>query len=290
MGEKEGTAVKIGLVGYGYWGAGYVARNIARVADLAVIIDPDPARLVQAAEQWGPWGTRVASEPEVAFRNCDAVWIAAPAQTHYHLVKEALSFEKHVMCEKPFVLDAGEASYLAEMAEESGLALMVGHVALFQQYHNVIKSRFANGNLEGNKLIYVRHTTKPSLSDVNVLWGLGPHDVASALDAYGDSVKVVCSGNNHRAYLKLLKQDGQELANIFLDWLAAERLQLVKTSGYVSDRTIDHKEPLLSEAVYFVKLCREIDGPERERQRGLAVGVTNVLAIAQSQIKGEAHG
>lgn len=89
--------MKIGLIGYGHWGAGFVARNLARVFDLAVIVDPVPDRAVVASADWGAWGTRIATEPEVAFDKCDAVWIATPVSTHADVVRAALEAGVHVL-------------------------------------------------------------------------------------------------------------------------------------------------------------------------------------------------
>lgn len=54
----------------------------------------------------------------------DAVYIASPHDTHYEYAKRALLACKHVLCEKPMVLKAGEAKELYALAEESGLVLM----------------------------------------------------------------------------------------------------------------------------------------------------------------------
>ena len=38
----------------------------------------------------------------------DAVCVASPTNTHFRLTKEALEHGKHVLCEKPLALSAGE--------------------------------------------------------------------------------------------------------------------------------------------------------------------------------------
>lgn len=54
----------------------------------------------------------------------DAVYIASPHDTHYAYTKTALEKGKHVLCEKPFVLQKSQAEELFEIAEENHCVLM----------------------------------------------------------------------------------------------------------------------------------------------------------------------
>lgn len=54
----------------------------------------------------------------------DAVYIASPHDTHYAYTKAALEKGKHVLCEKPFVLQKSQAEELFEIAEENHCVLM----------------------------------------------------------------------------------------------------------------------------------------------------------------------
>lgn len=54
----------------------------------------------------------------------DAVYIASPHETHYQYIKEALEKGKHVLCEKPMVLNRAEAEELFSLAKERNCVLM----------------------------------------------------------------------------------------------------------------------------------------------------------------------
>lgn len=54
----------------------------------------------------------------------NAIYIASPHETHYSYAERALLAGKHVLCEKPMVLTAGEAQKLFALARERGLILM----------------------------------------------------------------------------------------------------------------------------------------------------------------------
>lgn len=288
--------MKIGLVGYGRWGAGYVARNIARVADLAVISDPDPERCSAALSEWGSWGTRVATEADVAIANCDAIWVATPASTHSGIVADALAAGKHVLCEKPFVLRSDEAEELCEEAEENGLVLMIGHLSLYTSHHKNCKDRkvsqemqydYKAAEMHGPWRVHVdahRRTLRPSLSDHSVLWGLGPHDFAAAIDLIGDITSVSAEGNQHR--VKVVLEAGSSTANIELDWLSQEKerkFEVHTNIGELAGKKIsaDMQEPLLAEAYDFVRMCSQLVGEDLESQRTMAVNVTSALAAAE---------
>lgn len=53
----------------------------------------------------------------------DAVYIATPQTTHFEYIKRALLAGKHVLCEKPLVLDPDQAKFLFELAESKRLVL-----------------------------------------------------------------------------------------------------------------------------------------------------------------------
>ncbi len=56
----------------------------------------------------------------------DAVYIAAPHETHYQYIRSALKHGKHVLCEKPMALRKSQAEELFEYAKEQGLILFEG--------------------------------------------------------------------------------------------------------------------------------------------------------------------
>ena len=51
----------------------------------------------------------------------EAVYISTPNNLHYENARLCLESGKHVLCEKPFTITAGEARALYKLAEEKGL-------------------------------------------------------------------------------------------------------------------------------------------------------------------------
>lgn len=60
------------------------------------------------------------------YKKTEIVYVASPHETHYSYVKDALLHDKHVICEKPFVLQKGQAEELFSIAKERGLILFEG--------------------------------------------------------------------------------------------------------------------------------------------------------------------
>lgn len=61
---------------------------------------------------------------EEFYAETDAVYIAAPHQYHYEYIKDALLHHKHVLCEKPMVLQKVQAEEVFALAREQGVVLM----------------------------------------------------------------------------------------------------------------------------------------------------------------------
>src|SRR4029077_2546187 len=56
-----------------------------------------------------------------------AVVIATPPETHHPLAMKAIAAGKHVLCEKPFALDVGQAREMRDAARERGVVGQLVH-------------------------------------------------------------------------------------------------------------------------------------------------------------------
>ncbi len=113
-------------------------------------------------------------ELEALLQACDAVVIAAPADTHHPLAARALDSGRHVLVEKPMAATLAEADDLAARAARGRLVLQVGHLLRFSAEHRAISSRMA-------RPLYIEATRiapyKPRGTDVSVILDLMIHDL-----------------------------------------------------------------------------------------------------------------
>ena len=95
------------------------AWDVAAVADL----DPDRRRVLARGTGALPLAT---ADELFAQDDLDAVVIALPTFLHHPMVMAALAAGKHVLCEKPPALNAGETAAMADAALRRGLVLCFG--------------------------------------------------------------------------------------------------------------------------------------------------------------------
>lgn len=72
------------------------------------------------------WGIDAYENLEEFYEAVDAVYIASPHETHYEYIKSALEHGKHVLCEKPMVLEQKQAEELFAYAKDKGIVLFEG--------------------------------------------------------------------------------------------------------------------------------------------------------------------
>lgn len=183
--------IRVGLIGYGYWGPNLL-RNFAA----------NPAfRVVALAERRGDARARAARAfPELitvadadellAMPDLDAVIIASPVATHFRFAEAALRSGKHVLVEKPMCAKVSEAEELVALAARQGLTLMVDHTFLFTGAVQTIADVVKTGRL--GKICYfdsMRVNLGLFQTDVNCLWDLAPHDL-SIIDHFMDDAVV----------------------------------------------------------------------------------------------------
>jgi predicted dehydrogenase len=95
--------------------------------DVVALVGRDRAPTTHKAGTLGIPHACGSLEEAFALPGVDAVTIATPPHTHFDLALEAIEAGRHVLCEKPFTSDAGQAAQLVEAAERAGLVGALGH-------------------------------------------------------------------------------------------------------------------------------------------------------------------
>lgn len=138
----------------------------------------------------------------------DAVLICTPTYTHEEMVRRAIAHRVHVMCEKPFVLDAEIAKTLIREADEAGVKLMVMHVVRFWPEYVKIKEMIDNGELGEIKNVYLNrlssHPTwatwhKDPEKSGGGLYDLHIHDVDFLYHVFGEVESVYAVGKQEES-------------------------------------------------------------------------------------------
>ncbi len=232
--------LKIGVIGYGYWGPNIV-RNLADIKEAKVqaICDLNPEIVKRLKEKY-PY-LKITSDYKdiIQSKDIDAVAIITPVSTHFELAKAALEHGKHIFVEKPFTANVKQAQTLINLARKKKLTIMVDHTFIFTGAVRKVKELIDNGTL-GDLNYY--DSTRVSLGlfqhDVNVIWDLAPHDFSIidyviknkpvALTAQG--VDHIGRGKENIAYITMY-YDNNLIVHINVNWLSPVKVRTTLIGG-----------------------------------------------------------
>ncbi len=174
--------IRIGIIGFGYWGPN-LARNFHDMpaSELVAIADMKEERLKQAYSLY-PSVYLVKDYHELFHADLDAVVISTPPATHYPIARECLEAGLNVLVEKPMTLNSRDAQALIDLAHAKDLILMVGHTFEYNSAVIALKKYIQSGELGD---IYYIDAARLNLGlfqrDSNVIWDLAPHDISILL-------------------------------------------------------------------------------------------------------------
>jgi predicted dehydrogenase len=190
--------ISVAVVGAGYWGPNLI-RNFANLPGcrLAAVCDLDPARLAAVRDRHPGVRTTTQLDDLLADTALDAVAVATPAGTHYEITRACLEHGKHVLVEKPFVLDAIHGQELIDLARERHLVLMVDHIFLYSPVVAGLAGLLRAGTLGDLRYVRaVRTSLGPRLcEDTNIVWDAQIHDLYILIHLVGaPPIRVVATG------------------------------------------------------------------------------------------------
>lgn len=231
--------IRVGVIGYGYWGPNLVrvfmasdSATVTRVADLS----NDRLRKVNAlypSVKVSRCAHELMKDPQV-----DAVVIATPVDSHFELGMKALAERKHVLVEKPIAMTSEQAKKMIHEACRFHRVLMVDHTFIYtaavRKMREIIRSK---------KFGTVRYydSTRVNLglfqSDINVLWDLAVHDLSIMNYVLGQApCEVSATGFTHlknnpqyAGYLTLFFQN--MIAHINVNWLSPVKIRRTLVGG-----------------------------------------------------------
>jgi predicted dehydrogenase len=237
----EGTQkmVRVGVIGYGYWGPNIV-RNLQSLdrCQLVAVCDKSPAALKRAQKVYPGLQLTTDFSEILTSPDIDAIAVVTPVWTHFELAKAALQNGKHVFVEKPFTSTPEQAEELIELAERKNLKIMVDHTFLFSGAVRKIRQIIDAGTLGP---LYYFDSTRVNLGlfqhDVSVVWDLAPHDLSIMDYVIADKPEaVVATGAKHlngladMAFITVYFP-GNVIAHINVNWLSPVKVRTTLIGG-----------------------------------------------------------
>lgn len=251
--------IRIGVIGYGYWGPNLV-RNFAETsgATIAGVADLSPSRLDMVQKRYPGVRTTTQFQDLLTDPSIDAIAVATPVSTHFELGMAALKAGKHLWLEKPMTETSLQARKLIDEAEKRKRVLIVDHTFIYTGAVRKMAELIKAGEL-GHTYYY--DSTRVNLGlfqrDVSVISDLAVHDFSILDYLLGEQpVAVSAVGTNHfpgtpenMAYLTLFYDSGI-IAHVNVNWLAPVKMRQILIGGSKKMITYDDLEPSEKIKVY----------------------------------------
>lgn len=233
------SEVRMGIIGFGYWGPN-LTRNFYELpaSELVAIADLKDAPLARAKAKY-PHITITKDYQELFTLGLDGVVVATPPRTHFKVAKDCLLHGLNVFIEKPLTDNSRDAQELIDIADAKGLKLMVGHIFEYHTSILALKQYIKNKELGD---IYYLDTARLNLGlyqrNSNVMWDLGTHDISILLSLLEENpisvsaqgVPCVMPGIYDIAYLNLMFPNNIT-AYVHVSWLDPCKVRRVTIVG-----------------------------------------------------------
>ena len=141
--------IKVGIAGTGYT-VGIANNHVngykycADDCELVALYDIVPGRAAQWAKEKA-LDVKICATFDELLDSVDAVSICTPNYAHVPLVVRALEKGKHVLCEKPFTINAEQAKELYALAEKKQLFIMEAFWIRFLPLYAKLQQMLADG-------------------------------------------------------------------------------------------------------------------------------------------------
>jgi scyllo-inositol 2-dehydrogenase (NADP+) len=200
--------IRTGLIGYGTAGAVFHAPLIAAASGLRLAAVTS-RRMNEIARDFPEAKAYENPQSLIDDPDIELVVVATPNETHAALARAALEAGKHVVVDKPFTLDAGEAEALISLADAVGRKLSVFHNRRWDSDFLTVRRLVDDGRL-GEIAYYEAHFDRfrPEIKQgwreteapgAGLLYDLGAHLIDQALVLFGLPQAVTADVTRQRA-------------------------------------------------------------------------------------------
>jgi predicted dehydrogenase/acetyltransferase-like isoleucine patch superfamily enzyme len=235
---KKSRKTTIAVAGAGYWGMNLV-RNYAELGVLTAVCDSNQQTLKTLKEKYPSVASYTNIQDLLKDEGIDGVAIAAPAEMHFSLAREALLSGKDVFVEKPLALNLDDARELKEIAERNERVLMVGHLL---QYHSAfikLNELIHKGEIGRIHYIYSNRLSFGKIRrEEDILWSFAPHDISMILSLAQEEPECVMATGGNYLHKKIADVTTTHLefpsglkAHVFVSWLHPFKEQMLVVVG-----------------------------------------------------------
>jgi predicted dehydrogenase len=242
-------------------------------------------------------------EALVADPDVDAIYVSTPHPSHAAGATLALNAGKHVLLEKPFTLNAGEAHAVVELAASKNLVVLEAMWSRFLPHMLRIREIIAAGTLGEVRTVLADHNqnlpkdpkhriNNPELGG-GALLDLGIYPVSFAYDVFGAPSTVMATasmtttGVDRQTAIVLGFADGQQaVLHTALDTLGPNRAAVIGTLGRIEIESVWYNPTAFTVYDNEGAIVEQFDQPVRNRGMQYQAWELERL-VAEGQVAGD---
>ncbi len=141
----KAEGLRVGVIGVGFGAQVHIPAFQSEGMNVVAICARHHDRVDEAAKRFGISGIYTDYQALIDHPGLDVVSVVTPAAQHYEIAKAALEAGKHIICEKPFTVDAQQARELWDMAQARKLTAMIAHEFRFAPGRSYVKELIEKG-------------------------------------------------------------------------------------------------------------------------------------------------
>jgi len=224
--------IKTAIIGFGYMGR-YHLEKIRRISDAEVVAACDVAQEKRRQAECEGLRFYALLEELLQEKDIELVVICTPNEHHAGIAKAALQKGKHVLCEKPAVLNTRELLEIQDAAGKAGCIFTVHHNRRWDDDYMAVKQIIQTGvigcavaiesRVLGERGVVYGWRADPACGG-GMLYDWGPHLIDQILQIYSDN-KVVGVFARLQSVLTPAVDDFAQI-NLFLDNNVCANLQI----------------------------------------------------------------
>jgi predicted dehydrogenase len=195
---------KVGIIGVGFGAQVHAPGFRSEGWEVAAICSRNLDKAKKAAAEGGIPDAYSDPQQLIGRADLDAVSIITPPNVHAELSLAALRAGKHVMCEKPFAMDAKQAREMVEAAAKAKRTAMIAHEFRHTPQRSYIRQLLREGYIGAFRLCtielfldrYVTAQPRPytwiarKSEGGGLLGALGSHYIDALRDWFGEVTSV----------------------------------------------------------------------------------------------------
>lgn len=255
MATPTGSGLRWGIIGTGGIAESQVADLLANGFTVTAVGSRTQAKADEFAARFGIPTAHGSYEALVADPDVDVVYVATPHPMHFADATLALDAGKHVLVEKAFTINAGQAKQLVDLAETKGLVVLEAMWTRFLPHMVRLRELIAQGVIGDVRTVIADHNQSlpqnpehrlqnPDLGG-GALLDLGIYPVSFAWDILGEPETVhgistpTATGVDRQTAIILGFADGrQAVLHTALDTAGPNAASVIGTKGWVAIHSV----------------------------------------------------